>query len=478
MSEKWKIGDIIEGKYKIYKILKGGFGIVFVCLQWTKEGPFPFVIKTFQDKYLNDNDSIQRFILEAETWVKLDKHKNIVRAYYVKKIEGRPYIFLEYVAGHDIYGSSLRNWIYYNAIDIPTAIHFAIQICFGIEHAIKKFKEMNRPFVHRDIKPDNILITHDKVAKITDFGLAKVLPTDDFICGTPQYMPPEQWWVGKTDIDNRADIYSFGCVLYEMLTGRPPFIFDQPIIELYRNYHLSVKPKPPNKFNKDIPNKLNDIVMRCLEKKPEHRYQNFNEIRNELTELYTSLTGKIIKEETPEELEEWELFNKGYSLGNLGMHQEAIVCYDEALKINPKDEKAWVNKGAALAALGMHQEAIVCFDEALKINPKHEVAWNNKGYTFYNLGRYQEAIVCYDEALKINPMYAKTWINKGNALEKLGMYQEAIETYQNFINLVETQEHYRILFGNLIEELKNRIKNLKAQLGKKKNFWQKLFGKE
>jgi len=432
MSERWKIGDKIEGRYEIFSIKRGGMGIVFLC--YDHEFKMPVAIKTFQDKYFVSKEFIERFKLEAEIWVKLEKHKNIVRAYYVLNISGRPYIVLEFVPGDKIYGSDLTGWIWGGGLDLNTTLSFAIQFCDGMIHAERKFREMGEIFVHRDIKPGNIMVTQDKIVKITDFGLVKAfvglkgdikfdIVKDEVtgaerpgfslvgsICGTPPYMSPEQCR-GEVEIDVRSDIYSFGCVLYEMLTGRPPFIC--PSFDIYMVHHINVKPRPPIELAPDIPEELNNLVMKCLEKEPTRRYQDFNSLRDELSEIYFKLTGERIKEETPQELEAWEIVNKGVALGNLGKFDEAIVCFDRALEINPEYAEAWYNKGFALGNLGKFDEAIVCYDRALEINPEYAEAWNNKGVALDELGKFDEAIVCFDRALKINPGMQRHGTTKG-----------------------------------------------------------------
>lgn len=452
----WRVGERIEGRFEIHDIKKGGMGIIYLCYDHAEN--MPVAIKTFQDKYLTSKEMIERFKKEAETWVRLEKHKNIVRAYYVLDISGRLYIVLEYVPGDKTYGSDLTGWIRLGGLDLATILNFAIQFCFGIEHAERKFKEMGKSFVHCDIKPGNIMVTQDKVVKITDFGLVKAftelkkdittdividnvtgLERDKFyynyktrIWGTPPYMSPEQCR-GEENIDIRSDIYSFGCVLYEMLTRQPPF--KCPGFEYYIAHHLKVKPKPVIELVSDIPKELNNLVMKCLEKEPEKRYQDFKNLREELSEIYFKLTGEKIKEETPEELEAWELVNKGASLANLGKYQEAIICYNNALEINPNLEGAWNNKGVALENLNKYQEAIVCFDRAIVINAKFDQPWYNKGNIFYTLGKFQEAIFCLQKALEINPMHIWAWIGMGIVLENLEKFQDAIYCYEKAIKL-------------------------------------------
>ncbi|MFC2069982.1 serine/threonine protein kinase, partial [Chloroflexota bacterium] len=215
---RWQVGDIIEGRYEIRQILggpgKSGMGIIYCC--YDREFNIYLALKTFQDKYLRDPSAVEAFKNEANAWFKLGNHPNIVRAYWVSEINGKPYVFMEYIESHKHYGADLSGWIHQGGLhsnekpDIPLILNFAIQICCGMDYAHNSLK-----IVHRDIKPANILVTLDKKAvKVTDFGLVKVLAemNDDIqetpfgadkstkpgfsksgnICGTPPYMSPEQ----------------------------------------------------------------------------------------------------------------------------------------------------------------------------------------------------------------------------------------------------------------------------------------------
>lgn len=266
-AQNWVIGDEIFHRHRIIQILggpgKSGMGIVYVCIDDLEEEQ-PVAIKTLQNRFNEDRAFIERFKWEAETWVRLGKHHNIVEA---KRVEnhGKPYIYLEYIAGDKQHGSSLSGWIHGGGLhrngkpEIPIILNFAIQFCHGMIHAQKRFQEMGKPFVHRDVKPSNILVTQDKVVKIADFGLVKAfadldedIPTatvgdgvnrrfglskSGSICGTPPYMSPEQCR-GARDIDIRSDIYAFGCVLYEMLTQR--LVFDGKTMDEFIRHHVEI----------------------------------------------------------------------------------------------------------------------------------------------------------------------------------------------------------------------------------------------
>jgi len=470
---RWQVGDKIENRYEIHHILggpgKSGMGIVYIC--YDHEISDPVAIKTFQDKYLTDLAAIKRFKWEAATWVRLEKHYNIVQAEYVKVIEGRPYIFMEYVVGDKQYGTDLSGWIRGGGLqrdrraDIPLILNFAIQVCHGMIHAQNRFKEMGKPFVHRDIKPQNIMVTQDKVVKVTDFGLVKAFAEADEdipsttvgdesrrrlslsksgnVCGTPPYMSPEQCR-GERDIDVRSDIYAFGCVLYEMLTGR--YVFDVEKAEEFIYHHLKGMPRSPNAHKE-----LDRVVMKCLEKEAGERYHDFEELEEVLSGIYYGLTGEMIQPPSAQKLEAWELSNKGFSLENVGILQEAIDCYHQALKLNPNLVWAHNNLGSAYAAQGKPDEAVREYREALSINPNDAMAHYNLGNAYHAQGKFDEAIWEHRETLTINPNYAEAHNNLGNAYKAQGKFDEAIWEHREALkinpNLAEAHNNLGIAYS-------------------------------
>lgn len=442
MPTSYQINDYIpdpntgKDRWQIHKIFKGGMGVVYIV--YDTEFREAFAVKTYQDK-LQSVKAQEQFKKEALIWINLDRHENIAWAKFVENIHNRFYLFLEYVSGGD-----LSRWIGAKRLDLKQVLLFAIQFCYGMEHALAKGVK-----AHRDIKPQNCLITDDGTLKITDFGLAKALHTPDFEQGTEHlssssfndltttltgqaggtlpYMAPEQFDDLKR-VDVKADIYSFGIMLYEMICGQLPFIGNT-YKELREKHQKAPIPDlPPFSITQAQP--LADIVQKCLAKKPWERYADFSFLRKELTQLYKT----IYKEKAPapkkgKKLNVDDLCNKGAMLFTLGHIKEAISYQNEVRDIDPEYIKAWLNKGSGLVELGRYKAAVTCYDHALKYNPKLAEALNCKGAVLEKLGKYNEALSYINQALRINSKHLKALYNKGVVLGKLERYDEAIACY-------------------------------------------------
>jgi tetratricopeptide (TPR) repeat protein len=436
----YKKGDFIGKKYEVYDVLgKGGFGIVY--LVYACAGGV-YALKTFRDEYMEDEATRERFRKEAQVWVDLERHPYLVRAYFVDEINGRLYIAMEHIAPDEQGLNSLDGYLQRRPPDVAQTLRWAVQFCYGMEHAYSKGLRC-----HRDIKPSNIMLTQDGTIKVSDFGLAGVLDTErpatgalwsgtladtktmkGTSFGTPEYMPPEQF-VNAAGCDERSDIYSFGVTLYQMTSrGRLPFTAPERTFNAWHKVHVeSALP--------DSDSPLSRVIRRCLEKELGRRYASFSALRAELEPLLRFQTGEVVKPPESKALEEWEWCDKGASLNFLGKHEEAIRCLDRALEVDPRDTVAWLNKGAGLCGLGRHEEAIRCYDRALEIDPRFAPAWTNKGLSFGILCRYEEAIRCYDRALEIDPRDAGAWFNRGANLHGLGRNEEATRSYDRALEI-------------------------------------------
>jgi len=466
MARNWQIGERIEDRWEVHNVLQGGAGAVYIV--YDHKFREPYAAKTYRDDVFELSPEVApRFTQEALAWVSLDVHPNITRAHMVETIDAKPFLFLEFVSGGD-----LRSWVGTPRLleDLPQVLRFALQFCDGMTHAAAK-----GVLVHRDIKPQNCLITLDQTLKITDFGLAKIFDeveasrakhvfvpgmTIEASMGGPEgtctHMPPEQFDDARI-VDVRADIYAFGVMLYQMLTGELPFLGSswEEMEQLHRTQ------PPPQLKNTD--DRLNSIIQTCLAKDPKQRFADFGQVREWLEEIYHRKTGETPPEPAlGGELGPVEWNNKGSSLGMLGRHEEAIACYDKALELNADFAQAMLNKGVALFSLGRAKESVEWYDRALKANPKLESAWTNKGVAMKALGKLPQAMACYERAIQINPRYPDAWINRGVGLRASRLPEEALTCYDRAIRLNPADERAWANKGNALYELGRHLEAIQC----------------
>ena len=256
------IGTLLKDRYRVdEKLGEGGMGVVYRAHDTLLDRPV--AIKTLSPHLLGE-EGLKRLLREAQSAAKLT-HPNIVAVYDVIEDRDARVIVMEYVAGR-----TLRE-----VIPLPwrEAVEVVTQVCRALDYA------HTQGVVHRDIKPENVVITPDGTAKVMDFGLARSegrsrLTQTGMIVGTVAYMAPEQAVSGQADA--RSDLYSLGCVLYQMVTGKAPFEADDPISVI--SMHVNVPPVAPRFHNPEIPTTLESIVLRLLAKDPTERYASADEL--------------------------------------------------------------------------------------------------------------------------------------------------------------------------------------------------------
>ena len=283
-------GSTFAGRFQVIEELgKGGMGKVYKVLDTSINEKI--ALKLLKPEIAVDRETIERFSNELKFARKI-RHKNVCQMFDLGKAEGTPYITMEYVAGEDL-KSMIRMS---KRLSIGTAVDIAKQICEGLAeaHALG--------VVHRDLKPSNIMIDKEGNARIMDFGIARSLRAKGItgagvMIGTPEYMSPEQ--VEGKDVDQRSDIYSLGVIIYEMATGRVPFEGDTPFTIGVK--HKSEIPKNPKELNAQIPDDLSRLILHCLEKDEEERYQTTAEIVSDLDRIEKGLptAERIIPERKP-----------------------------------------------------------------------------------------------------------------------------------------------------------------------------------
>ncbi|MFC2168602.1 protein kinase [Acidobacteriota bacterium] len=286
-KEELTRGTIFAGRYEIIEELgKGGMGRVYRVED--KKIKKEIALKLIKPEIASDKKTIERFKNELTTARDI-RHKNVCGMFDLGEEKGQHYITMEYVSGGDLKRFIQRS----KRLDTGTAISIAQQVCDGLSEA------HNLGVVHRDLKPNNIMIDDNGNARIMDFGIARTvkgkgITGSGVMIGTPEYMSPEQ--VEAKDIDQRSDIYSLGIIMYEMLTGRLPFEADTPFAIGVK--HKSETPKNPKEFNPQIPDDLSGVILKCLEKEKESRYQDVGDVRAELSNIKKGIptTERIVPE--------------------------------------------------------------------------------------------------------------------------------------------------------------------------------------
>ena len=286
-------GRLLGNRYEIIeKIGNGGMAMVYKAKDQVLNRYV--AVKILRDEFTTDEEFIKRFSIEAQSAASIT-HPNIVSVYDVGNEGNLYFIVMELIKG-----KTLKEIIIEEGTALPWkwSTNIAMQIASALETAHKN------NIVHRDIKPHNIIITEDGIAKVTDFGIAKAVSNSTITAfgstiGSVHYFSPEHARGGFTDA--KSDLYSLGVVMYEMLTGRVPFDADTPVSVALK--HMQEEPVAPKEINQNIPSAINDIIMKAMRKDTTLRYQNATEMLNDLNRALKDPEGDFVDNTQYEETE-------------------------------------------------------------------------------------------------------------------------------------------------------------------------------
>lgn len=360
----------ISNRYEVLKSKSGGMGVVFFCLD--RETKERVALKTFKPELLSERPARDRFLREATAWVELGTHPHIVQAHRVERVGDGPtvHIVMEWIAGKDKRDASLRAWL---NPGVPLAIEhcmsFALHVARGMKYATARIPG----FVHRDLKPENILVGADGNARVTDFGLLKVIDVSPISrsqtertlsnarqsqlsigpLGTPLYMAPEQWTDQR--VDAQTDIYAFGCILFEMLAGE--FAVSGTDNEKIRDAHVQGRIKD---LPLGVPVAVSEIVHRSLATEKTSRFSDWLEVETALMDAHLS----VFATEAPLELpaveqsraqqiaSAWSYNAVGVSYCDLGKFAIARKYFEWVIQFARRENDREL-EGSALGNLGI-----------------------------------------------------------------------------------------------------------------------------
>ncbi|MGB9754809.1 MAG: protein kinase [Roseiflexus castenholzii] len=460
LGREYRVDDVIEQRYEVQQVRRGYMGVVYIA--YDRQRRRRVVLKTYQTKYIWDEAAIRRFNAEAELWIRLGSHPNIVCAYDIHTYMGRPHVVAEYV-----HGGPLRALV--GRISPQEAVDYGIQICRGMQHAVERLN-----LVHRDLKPDNIMISFDGRAKVTDFGLSKVLrpwqtlfdavPVEmqsrasvraafstSGLGGTLPYMAPELFNGAAASV--WSDIYAFGVTLYELFVGRLPFDAqrDDTLIRLIR----SAPPPDPRLLAPNTPPDAAAIVMRCLAKRPVERFQSFAELETALQQVREALVGSPFPCESAfddrDEAEHWK--ERGLAHMNMGEYKEAIRCFKRTVELDQDQPDGWNLIARCSLQLWLYHEALQAVDEGLRrAVSRTEFAhlYGARGDIFATMQKPVDALAAYDKALSYTPTAPALWRSKGVLLQRLGEMAQAQEYLEKAIQLDPSDAVARRHLGDVL----------------------------
>jgi serine/threonine-protein kinase len=354
-------GTTFAGRYQVIEeVGAGGMGRVYKVLD--SEVGEKIALKLINPEIASDEETVRRFRDELRL-ARGVIHKNVCRMYDLGQSEGLLYITMEYVAGEDLKSFIRRS----GRLNIDKAVGIAAEICEGLAEAHR------RGTIHRDLKPQNIMIDAEGNARIMDFGIARSVGSKErtgpgTLVGTPAYMSPEQ--VDGRAADQRSDIYAVGIILFEMLTGRVPFDGGTPFAVALK--HKSESPPDPREFNGLVPEALGGLVLRCLQKDRAKRFQRSEDLLAALGAFAggsrTAGTPAAPTGPSKRALSSRPVLVSGAVLGVIAIAAVAFIVFrrparsPDTSKAGPSPSAAWKNSIAVLPfkdiSPGMDQEGL------------------------------------------------------------------------------------------------------------------------
>ena len=478
--DSYAVGDAILGRWQVRAIAgghgKSGMGIVYIADD--RESGRAVAIKTFQPELVSNVEIKQLLLHEANVWLEMGSHPNIVSVERVEVVGSQPLIVMDYVAPDANGRNCLRDYLGGALQSEKTLSNWALQICAALAHMRACGIE-----VHRDLKPDNIMITSDGEAKVTDFGLARAfdgltvasslsIPHGPGqvtgMVGTPGYIAPEVVLGHRADI--RSDVYCFGLLLAQAITGSatPPLtgpkVGDWASFE-QSNLQIRSRTAPPTSHSI-----LHGVISRCLQFEPANRYPHFPALADAIQlasagrEQFTARHQAADRDQALN-----QAIAKVFSLRNLGRLEEAldmirglrrdhvaspelldveglvrsatgdvdraIELHEAACELVPDNPVFRNNLGVAYREAKRLDAACEQFAKSLDLGNRSAGAWANLAVCELDSGRYDRAVFSFDHALALDPHFVDAHRGRAESLHRLGRTNEALQALQQVLDI-------------------------------------------
>lgn len=458
--------------YRLFNLLgRGSFGEVYLAQHVVRKTRVAIKIFNIDAKQVHDLDgrlllwqvAIKIFNIDSKQMnqpdiseeirnlVRLNGHPNIVRIIDFSVKPPAPFIVMDYAPNGTLATKHPRGI----PVPLATVMVYVKQIASALQYA------HDESLIHRDVKPANILVAQNGTLLLSDFGItipsqsmlvANIRGYQDF-AGTPEYMAPEQI---QSRPSRASDQYALAILVYEWLTGYPPFMGNQRDI---LNKHLSITPAP---LPRTVSPEIAAVLMKALSKNPENRYPTIQNFASELEHAYNEvLQGSqtpTLVEKPPlpamnsKTKEQW--VREGRKYGKAKSYNEAVVAYTKAIELAPVYALAYNGRGAAYHNLKQYREAVRDYSKAIELAPAYALAYHNRGLAYYSLERYENAMRDYNKAIELAPAFAAAYRNRGTAHYDLRRHEEAVRDYNKAIELdpAYTAAYYNR--GTLYNDLK------------------------
>lgn len=459
-------GTLIENRYEVRSVTEGATGVLYMCHD--RDADHACALRTLQERFFRLPLLRESFVDDVARWLTLGWHPNTMVVQSIEIITRQPYVVSDYVKGPDwIDGPSLRSWIGTSHLSVERIVDLALQISAGMTRA----GSVIPGFVHGDLRPEKVLVSDAGIAALAVPGGSKVralravarqeklaegdvatlhafLTSGSARGGVLPYLAPEVWLAGDRVPGAAADVYAFGCILHELITGTPPVTFDD--LAAWVRYH-DTRGAVQTTLPADLPPEVREVVARCLQRDAGARYQSFAPVESLLNAVYERVAQRphavtklwrdaMAGTQVSDTQQLAELTARARGLEQLGRFTEAVDVLERALAIDPDDLAALTRLANVLVWCGDIDRSAAVARKATEHYPDSTRGWLTLGYAHMKRLRYADALVAFDRASQIPDPTDKerVWLNKGSCLLMLGREEEALDSFEQALAIQPT----------------------------------------